>query len=169
MSERDRQALVEKDLALELGRIQVVEPPEAAIRTMYVTEKLWSEIDAKADSEDDAVAVRAAQLIAAMERFVWDPNLPPNYLKPLDPAPDGLWEIRNRKPRPSIRVFGMFLFKDVLICTAFDEREPLGKKGSYEWKQITHYARTEWNRLFTVKPVIGDRNDVYSNNDEVFK
>lgn len=169
ISERDSQALAERDEALSLGRIRAIEPPEPAIRMLYVTAKLWSEIDALADSDDDSVAERYAQLIAAMERFVWDENLPPNYLKPLQPKSDGLWEIRNRKPKPSIRVFGMFLIKDIFVCTAMSERKPLGEKGSFEWKQITRYARAEWNRLFTVKPIIGDRNDVYSNDDQGYE
>lgn len=169
MEEQTERALSEKAEGVRLGRIVAMSPPEPPIRMLYVTRKLRKDIDALADSHDDRVAERYAQLIAAMERFVWDPNLPPNYLKWLDPKSDGLWEIKNRKPQPSIRVFGMFLLKDLLICTAISEREALGAKGSFAWKQIIHYARTEWNRLFTVKPIIGDHDSVYSNDDYLFK
>ena len=68
-----------------------------------------------------------------LENFVTSREIDPKYLFLLYACHDCVWEIRSRKPSPSIRVLGMFPGKDRLISTNFAERSALGGWQSRAW------------------------------------
>jgi hypothetical protein len=111
-------------------------------------------------------AVRSHQeryiaLQARLEVFVSGDPITNHYLKPLDPISDGVWEIVNKKPRPSLRVFGLFVCRDVFIATHHQVRPDLGKRGTPQWKREVRRALHEWKCLFDSEaPVIGKLHEV---------
>jgi hypothetical protein len=89
------------------------------------------------------------QLLAAdLEVFVEARTIDPKYLFLLYPANDAVWEIRSGREQPSIRVLGLFAWKDVFVATNHALREELGGWESREWKTVKRAARAEWRRLF---------------------
>ena len=74
------------------------------------------------------------------------------YMKPLDPEPDGVWEIACRNPKPSIRIFGCFTETNIFCALTWRYRTPLGAKGSPEWAEAIRECKAEWRRRFLVYP-----------------
>jgi hypothetical protein len=91
---------------------------------------------------------RVAELQADLEVFVEARTIDPKYLFLLYPLRDAVWEIRSVRDDPSIRVLGLFAWKDVFIATNHALREDLGRWESREWKTVKRAARAEWRRLF---------------------
>jgi hypothetical protein len=74
------------------------------------------------------------------------------HMKPLDPEPDGVWEIACRNPKPSIRLFGGFTETDVFAALSWRSRVHLGEKGSPEWGLAIRECKAEWRKLFLTYP-----------------
>jgi len=89
-----------------------------------------------------------AVLSADLEVFVEARTIDPKYLFLLYPAHDAVWEIRSRREQPSIRVLGLFAWKDVFVATNHALREELNGWESSEWKTVKRTARAEWRKLF---------------------
>lgn len=66
----------------------------------------------------------------------------------LCPHEDGVWEFRDVKPRPSLRILGGFMQKDVFIALAPYERFELGKKGTQGWTNALQDFKVQWDKLF---------------------
>lgn len=66
----------------------------------------------------------------------------------LCPHEDGIWEIRDVRPKPSLRILGSFAQKDVFIALAPYERSELGGKGSEEWTNALQNYKAQWTELF---------------------
>ena len=74
----------------------------------------------------------------------------------LCPFADEIWEIRDVKPRPSLRILGSFAQKDFFIALAPYERAQLGAKGSTEWSRALQDYKAQWTRLFgQERPISG--------------
>lgn len=98
---------------------------------------------------DDDWTQRLWELRADLEHFIFSPNIDCNYLKPLNPRSKGVYEIRSRRPKPSIRVFGMFIAKDVFFITHYAKRAELGGGWkNHEFKQEIHKCRAAWRTVF---------------------
>jgi hypothetical protein len=97
---------------------------------------------AQADKE------RYMALRARLEHFVTSPVITKGYVKPLRPRADCVWEIVDRRPKPSLRVFGLFATKDVFIATNCQRRSALGPIGTPQWTTEIRQSRFQWRSLF---------------------
>jgi hypothetical protein len=115
-------------------------------RALFVSEQLQAVLTSP--EGDEAWERRVAELAADLEVFVEARTIDPKYLFLLYPANDAVWEIRSGREQPSIRVLGLFAWKDVFVATNHALREELGGWESREWKTVKRAARAEWRRLF---------------------
>jgi hypothetical protein len=123
-------------------------------RALFVSESLHAILTSPEGDPD--WELRVAQLQADLEVFVEARTIDPKYLFLLYPLRDAVWEIRSVRESPSIRVLGLFAWKDVFIATHHALRESLGEWDSREWKLVKRAARAEWRRLFNpYQPKIG--------------
>jgi hypothetical protein len=115
-------------------------------RALFVSERLNAVLTSpQGDPEWER---RVAELQADLETFVEARTIDPKYLFLLYPARDAVWEIRSTREEPSIRVLGLFAWRDVFIATNHALREELQGWDSREWKIVKRTARAEWRRLF---------------------
>ena len=69
-----------------------------------------------------------------MAHFVEGGFISGGIMKQLEPAKFEHWELRNKRPRPSLRVFGRFAKPDVFIGTHVKLRNELGGMNSPEFE-----------------------------------
>ena len=134
---------------LKDGRLVELRPyvnSDAKIRSMYLERKLHDEIFG--DRSVDKEVERFAQLQADLDVFLTSETIDPKYLYRLTPISDGVWEIKSVRPKPSIRVFGLFGGKDTFIATHYIERAGLGGWNSAEWKTEIRRSLAIWRQLF---------------------
>ncbi|GEM_PF-1119440 len=83
----------------------------------------------------------------------------------LEPEQDGIWEIRTTKPKPGIRLAGLFVKQDLFVVLTWDERRLLDNFGSKQWRILVLGCQTEWKNLFfTYLPFKGDSAHDYITN-----
>src|SRR5690348_1436075 len=112
-------------------------PPRRAV---YIAERVRQLITGTAPNMDVKMRERWFIARAVLEAFV-DGKRITTKSKPksraemavLCPHEDGIWEFRDVKPRPSLRILGGFMSKNVFVALAPYERSELGEKGSKEW------------------------------------
>ena len=127
------------------GRIRQLSkhvPTDPSLRSVYLTRKLHDQVFM--DRWDIKDIERFAYLEADLEHFVISKTLKSTYLYGLSPVLEGIWEIRSRRPRPSIRVFCMFAAKDTLVCTHLALRKDLGE----DFQAEIRMAKAIWRQLF---------------------
>lgn len=84
-------------------------------------------------------------------------------LKLLDTSPRGLWELRATKPKPGIRLLGLFAKKDCLIILNWRERPFLTSRRL--WSEAFRECKAKWNGLFyTYGPMEETNCDDYISN-----
>lgn len=107
----------------------------------------------------DIDEIRAAHLLADLQSFAEGLDVGvPGFLKPLSGGRDGVWEIRRRKPRPSLRVFGLFGRRDVLVLTHAITRNTLADRSDPAWRTEIRRARFFWRQLLPDHaPLIGGK------------
>jgi hypothetical protein len=115
-------------------------------RALFVSERLHDALESPQGNQD--WERRIAELRADLEVFVEARTIDPKYLFRLYPAGDGVWEIRSVRENPSIRVLGLFAWKDVFIATNHALREELGGWESRDWKTVKRAARAIWRQIF---------------------
>ena len=87
------------------------------------------------------------------------------YMGILHPAMDGIWDIRSRDPRPSLRLLGGFARRDAFIGLVLYERKLLRDFFSREWEFAIRQCKREWSRRFhAYTPVTGDDLHAYLSN-----
>lgn len=134
---------------IEEGRLIELRPyldSDPKLRSMYLDAELHREI--YSDRDDDKEIERFAKLQADLDMFLTSERIDPKHLFGLTPITDGVWEIRSTRPKPSIRVFGLFSNKDTFIATHYIERIGLGGWNSNEWKTEIRRALAIWRQLF---------------------
>lgn len=140
------------------GRLIELRPfvsTDIKIRSMYLRRELHHDIFRNRRHEKDIE--RFAQLQADLDMFLTSTTIDPQYLYGLTPISDGVWEIRSKRPRPSIRVFGLFSSKDTFIATHYKERAGLGGWNSAEWKIEIRRSLAIWRQLFPAyQPINSD-------------
>ena len=130
-------------------------PGDSHRRVLVIGSRLWEEIES--EPRDSAWEVRIGQLKADLENFVISEQIRPSYLFRLYPRADAVWEIRSVEEDPSIRVFGLFVEKDVFLATNYALRSELKEWESREWKQARRNSIVEWNGLMhQFQPMRGD-------------
>jgi hypothetical protein len=147
-------------LTPQTGRLQ---------RTMYVSRSLQAFLTSSAVNQD-----RLGILRRDLDRFVAGGLLSvaeisqrarTAYFAQLTPKHDEVWEIRLRKPPPSVRIFGRFAAYDVFIAFFFEDRKLLDAKGSRAWRDAIVRCKTEWQKLFPAyQPHQGVNADEYLSN-----
>lgn len=104
---------------------------------------------------------RWANLEAQISHFVEGGYVNWNLMKWLDPQEAEHWELRNRRPRPSLRVFGRFAKPDVFVGTHVALRKKLGGKWSNQWIGEVLEIEEIWSDLFRSKPYFGSKYEDY--------
>lgn len=121
-------------------------PGSTIRRALFVNEGLNAVLTSPEGDED--WERRVAELQADLEVFVTARSIDPKYLFLLYPLRDAVWEIRSTRESPSIRVLGLFAWKDVFIATNHALRTDLGEWQSREWRTVKRAARAAWRQLF---------------------
>jgi|SRR5579862_5381263 len=145
--------------------IKAVFPGLAPRRTLYISEKVRALITGTAANMDSKMRERWLVARAVLEAFVdghWITTKSKKKSRAemavLCPQAAGIWEFRDVKPRPSLRILGGFLQKDVFVALVPYERSELGKKGSQEWRDALQNFNVQWELLFGGhKPMSGGR------------
>jgi hypothetical protein len=115
-------------------------------RALLISEELHQVLNSSPG--DQEWEQRVAELQADLEVFVEARTIDPKYLFRLYPARDGVWEIRSVRNDPSIRVLGLFAWKDIFIATNHALRSDLGDWNSRAWKEVKRAARARWRQIF---------------------
>jgi len=152
--------LKELEAAGELVALPLRITGDPAHRALFLTPELCNSLLTK--HAEDAVTRRYVALRARLETFVTSEVLTNSFLKPLKPYRNRVWEIVDRPPRPSLRVFGLFVSRDVFLATNHQRRSVLGEFASPEWKLAMRTARYEWRRRFIEEPMPGTIDQVIS-------
>ncbi len=80
----------------------------------------------------------------------------------LDPYADEVWTFRSLKPRPSLRIFGTFVEKNVFIALNWARRSDLGPRKSEEWIDAIGQFKIGWQNYFpSFDPLHGSYPDDY--------
>jgi len=143
-----------------------------ARRILYISEQIRLLLIGQAPRMDQKRIERWLVARAVLEQFVdgkWmtvksNPKSRAE-LAILCPHSDEIWEIRDVKPRPSLRILGSFAQKDCFVALAPYERSELGAKGSPEWARALQEYKVQWTWLFgRERPISGGfPNDYLSN------
>ena len=80
-----------------------------------------------------------------------------------------IWDVRNRNPKPGIRLFGRFAAQNVFIAStwfprsqSWNGKQPLGRRNNPLWEQAKDLTRKHWNTLFPDHhPLQGTHPDEY--------
>ena len=150
----------------DLHRVQVLNPYAKSVRVIYVTEPIKAFIDGP--------ETRAGFLQADLDRFIEGGLITASMIPRkagvanmglLKPPEDGIWDIRSQDPKPSLRLFGGFVRKDVFVGLVMKERKLLGDFLSRPWANAVTECNREWQKRFLAyKPFTGDSVHDYLSN-----
>jgi hypothetical protein len=122
---------------------------------MYLSEEVHDLLTRPWPDQRDAG--RWARLEAFLSHFVEGGLIDDKYMCPLIRPARWVWEIRSRRPRPSLRVFGRFAEIDVFVATNVGVRRELGGLGTREWRDEIVACTTRWRQLFPAhQPIQSD-------------
>ena len=103
-------------------------------RAFLMCKPLRDELEKNKLDLDESVRARWAKLEGSMQHFVGNGYMTRNRIKQLEPAKFENWELINKRPKPSLRVFGSFAKPDLFIGTHVKERNKLKGKFSVEFE-----------------------------------
>ncbi len=153
------------------------------IRELFVSKEIHDLVKGPWDSQE--AEKRCAPLLAELENFVtggviaiciepFKAAKSKAFMGILDPTRDGVWDIRSMKPKPGLRLLGLFSKKNTFLAFIpaarstkcnFVSRGPLGGADSKEWADAIHDTKQLWMRhMLPWKPVNGDNPDAYLTN-----
>jgi hypothetical protein len=135
------------------GRLRLMPAESTIIRPIFVTLDVWNELN---DPTPDQTQAELASEMKAVVRYIEEghPIVLGSckhkgcQLKELKTKPPPVWEIRSRKPKPGMRLFGMFADVDVFIGTNLSNRIDLDNENSPAFKAAIRRCRTTWTNLF---------------------
>jgi hypothetical protein len=113
-------------------------------RVLLMCEPLVAEMAAGRLSPDEAERARFASLEADFSHFIEGGYINDDLMKPLQPLKYEHWELRSRKPRPSLRVFGRFAMPDVFVATHLQPRSLLGGMWSDQFEREKLVCEDNW-------------------------
>lgn len=159
------------DPGLSLMRLSIAGDP--VVRTIFLSKDLRVLLDGPWG--DRSTERRVGRLRADLESFIKGEQIGlclrpfeagPAYMGLLDPPADGQFDIRSRDPQPGLRVFGGFPETDVFVALTWAARQPLGVRGSREWRDECVRCKVAWrNLLHPYTPKTGtDIHDFISRN-----
>tara|TARA_R110000787_G_scaffold16251_2_gene49509 strand:- start:555 stop:1097 length:543 start_codon:yes stop_codon:yes gene_type:complete len=163
--------------AIDGGGLVVFEPEFASDRPdrrLFLHAKLATEI---AEGVDEW-GRRVGRLQSDFEKFVMGQHVTLSmtpfqhkaaYMGLLDPASEGIWEIRSVDPKPGLRVFGKFPSMDTFVALNWEPRskkfggkKPLGAGKSLEYQIAMIEADQRWNEVLPgLLPLTGGDFDDY--------
>ena len=137
-----------------------VEPWAPRARAFLMCVPLRDDIEAGKTDPDEKIRSRWAQLEVAISTFVVGGYVTENLVKQLQPPKHEHWELRSRKPKPSLRVFGRFAKPDVFVGTHVMLRKALGGMWSAQFEHEKLVCEAHWRdaglpeaRAFTDPPL----------------
>jgi len=113
-------------------------------RVFLMCQPLRCAIETGKANDDEKVRERWATLEAAISHFIEGGLITEDLIKQLKPQNYEHWELRSRKPRPSLRVFGRFAKPDVFVGTHVDRRDRLGGMWSPEFEHEKLVCEEHW-------------------------
>ena len=113
-------------------------------RVFLMCKSLFESIDRGKKSETEKDRKPWAALEAAMGYFVEGGLITDDLVKQLLPEKYEHWELRSRKPKPSLRVFGRFALPDVFIGTHVKLRTELGGMWSSQFENEKLVCEDHW-------------------------
>ncbi len=105
---------------------------------------LQTEIEAGSSDPNEKVRQRWARLEAMIGSFVEGNLVNDDVMKQLQPYKYEHWEMRSRKPSPSLRVFGRFAMPDVFVGTHVERRDGLGGMWSAQFEHQKLVCEDHW-------------------------
>lgn len=121
-------------------------------RVFLMCEPLRAAIDEGRSSADEKERKPWAALEAAMWHFVTGGLVTDDLMKQLLPLKYEHWELKSRRPRPSLRVFGRFAKPDVFIGTHVRRRDGLGGMWSTQFENEKLVCEDHWNAAGLLAP-----------------
>lgn len=126
-------------------------------RAFFMCQPLYDAVQNGKQSLDESERQRWAKLEAQMGTFVEGGYVNDDLVKQLQPPKYEHWELKSRKPRPSLRVFGRFAEPDVFIGTHVLPRDGLGGMWSPEFEHEKlvcedHYAAADLTTFYSDAP-----------------
>ena len=120
-------------------------------------------------SNDEKVMRRWAQLESDISHFIEGGFVTEDLIKQLKPRTFEHWELRSRKPRPSLRVFGRFAKPDVFVGTHVWRRDLLGGMWSPEFEHEKLVCEDHWKAAGLSEPFSADAYENYITENAVRK
>lgn len=114
-------------------------------RVFLMCRALWASIQEGRSSTDEKERKPWAALEAAMSHFITGGLTTDDLIKQLQPPKYEHWELKSRKPRPSLRVFRRFAKPDVFIGTHVRLRTDLGGMWSPQYEYEKLVCEDHWN------------------------
>lgn len=136
------------EVAKAAGKLIPVRPIASWVaqpRAFLMCVPLYEVLEAGKTNPDERIRQRWATLEAAISHFVEGGLVTEDLIKQLKPPKYEHWELRSRKPRPSLRVFGRFALPDVFVGTHVDRRDRLGGMWSPEFEHEKLVCEDHWN------------------------
>jgi hypothetical protein len=150
MREEMAQEIRRQCAAGELVLVEIKDIPHAQVRPIYMVASLHKRIFSPGAEESRRMGFLEADLrsfINGDKVTIARGKEETCTLKPLSDV-DEVWELRSRGPKPSLRIFGRFADKDVLIATNMEYRTLLSSLRSRAFAVAIRTCTTTWSRLF---------------------
>lgn len=113
-------------------------------RAFFMCKPLYESVLEGRNSSDARERQSWAALEAAMRYFIEGGYVTDDLIKQLSPPKNEHWELRSRKPRPSLRVFGRFAYPNVFIGTHVKPRKSLGGMWSPQFEHEKLVCEDHW-------------------------
>lgn len=113
-------------------------------RAFLMCKPLYDSVQHGRSSLDEKERQSWAKLEAAMSHFIEGGYVTDDLIKQLGPPKYEHWELRSRKPRPSLRVFGRFACPDVFVGTHVCLRKALGGMWSPQYEHEKLVCEDHW-------------------------
>jgi hypothetical protein len=137
-------AIKEAELTGRLFRAKPIAPWSGEPRVFLMCKPLYETIQGGRASPDERERGRWAQLEAAIGYFIEGGYTTDDLLKQLEPPKYEHWELKSRRPRPSLRVFGRFALPDVFVGTHLARRDELGGMWSAQFEHQKLICEEHW-------------------------
>lgn len=137
------------ELAKLNGTLVPVQPIvawEGSPRALLMCAQLWEAVQEGRQAASEKERQMWARLEAAFSFFVEGGLITADFLKQLRPKKFEHWEIRSRRPRPSLRVFGRFALPDVFVATHVKHRMELGGMNSRQFEHEKLVCEDHWRQ-----------------------
>jgi hypothetical protein len=146
--------------------------PFAIRRTLYLSPEVYSLISGTTTGMSPEKLGRWLQARAWFEHFVDGKRItlksrPKSFalMARLEPPEDEIWEVRENKPRPSLRVLGSFVVERDTFVALTPSEHPQGRRNSSEWQEFIGKYKAHWEELFHgYEPLRGSYPDDYLSN-----